>query len=264
MQTYSARALTAAAGLDTISCGLSRVPAGSAMGTSGVYQDDAPATSAQGLAEARDPLYLEDSSSSVMSLYHAPLGRPPGIWTSRRAGDPRPVAMQPASLAFRRSGSTDSVRAQIEDAQTSPACHRSFSDRRHLDQTQEIGLATPARADQADALARLSELFGAGGQPDRPISAALVVLTNSRRVHGALAYSRTCPSCRSRARKREYGTSWTATPASMAIAAAVAAECPRIMNTGSIRIDPKAMCVLETHTGTSRLSACPRFGTSAP
>ena len=36
------------------------------------------------------------------------------------------------------------------------------------------------------------------------------------------------------------------------------------MNTGSIRIEPKAMCELETQTGTSRLSACPRFGTSAP
>ena len=50
----------------------------------------------------------------------------------------------------------------------------------------------------------------------------------------------------------------------MAIAAAVAADWPRIMNTGSMRIEPKAMCELETQTGTSRLSAWPRFGTSEP
>ena len=39
-------------------------------------------------------------------------------------------------------------------------------------------------------------------------------------------------------------------PASMAMAAAVAADWPRIMNTGSMRMEPKAMCELETQTGT--------------
>jgi hypothetical protein len=34
----------------------------------------------------------------------------------------------------------------------------------------------------------------------------------------------------------------------------------RIMNTGSMRIDPKAMCELETQTGTSRFSHCSFFG----
>ena len=50
----------------------------------------------------------------------------------------------------------------------------------------------------------------------------------------------------------------------MANAAAVAADCPRIMNTGSMRMLPNAMCELDTHTGTSRLSAWPCFGTIDP
>ena len=36
------------------------------------------------------------------------------------------------------------------------------------------------------------------------------------------------------------------------------------MKTGSMRMEPNAMCELETHTGTRRLSHCPAFGTSAP
>jgi hypothetical protein len=45
--------------------------------------------------------------------------------------------------------------------------------------------------------------------------------------------------------------------------AAVAALWPSTMNTGSIRIDPYAMCELLRHTGTSRFSASPAFGTIA-
>ena len=48
------------------------------------------------------------------------------------------------------------------------------------------------------------------------------------------------------------------------IIAAVAPDCPKIMNTGSIRIDPNAMCELDTHTGTTRFSHCSRFGSSDP
>ena len=44
-----------------------------------------------------------------------------------------------------------------------------------------------------------------------------------------------------------------AIPASMAKAAAVAADSPRIMNTGSMRIDPKAMWDDDAQTGTKRL-----------
>ena len=36
------------------------------------------------------------------------------------------------------------------------------------------------------------------------------------------------------------------------------------MKTGSMRIEPSAMCELETQTGTIRLSAWPCLGTSAP
>ena len=40
---------------------------------------------------------------------------------------------------------------------------------------------------------------------------------------------------------------------SMAIQAATAADCPSIIKTGSIRIDPYAICEADKQTGTSRL-----------
>ena len=46
--------------------------------------------------------------------------------------------------------------------------------------------------------------------------------------------------------------------------AAVAADWPRIIKTGSIRIDPYAMCELDKQTGTSKFAAWPFFGTSEP
>ena len=45
---------------------------------------------------------------------------------------------------------------------------------------------------------------------------------------------------------------------------AVAADWPRIMKTGSMRMDPKAMWELETQTGTRRLSTWPFWGTREP
>jgi hypothetical protein len=50
----------------------------------------------------------------------------------------------------------------------------------------------------------------------------------------------------------------------MAITAAEAADWPRIMNTGSMRMLPYAMWVADMATGTSRLFPCPFFGTSEP
>jgi len=46
----------------------------------------------------------------------------------------------------------------------------------------------------------------------------------------------------------------------MAIAAAVAADWPRIMKTSSTRMLPNAMCEAETQTGTRRFSHCAFFG----
>ena len=42
---------------------------------------------------------------------------------------------------------------------------------------------------------------------------------------------------------------------SMASAAAMAADCPSTMNTGSMRMLPKAMCEADRQNGTSRFSA---------
>ena len=47
-------------------------------------------------------------------------------------------------------------------------------------------------------------------------------------------------------------------------AAAVAAACPSAKNTGSIRMEPKAMCEAERHTGTKRFAHSPFLGTMAP
>ena len=46
----------------------------------------------------------------------------------------------------------------------------------------------------------------------------------------------------------------------MAWQAAVAADWPKTMKTGSMRIEPKAMCEADRQTGTSRLSHSPAFG----
>ena len=46
-----------------------------------------------------------------------------------------------------------------------------------------------------------------------------------------------------------------------AFPAAVAADWPRIMNTGSMRIDPYAICVADRQIGTSRFSHWAAFGT---
>ena len=50
--------------------------------------------------------------------------------------------------------------------------------------------------------------------------------------------SRTCLSASRRPRSLSYGTFCTSTLPSMARQAAVAADCPRTMNTGSMRTDP--------------------------
>ncbi len=83
-------------------------------------------------------------------------------------------------------------------------------------------------------------------------------------ARGVLSDSSTCPSASSRSRNWSYGTSCTAILPSIAIAATVAADWPRIMNTGSMRIEPKAMCELETQTGTSRFWHWSAFGWIEP
>ncbi|MCD7852264.1 MAG: hypothetical protein LUH63_22615 [Parabacteroides sp.] len=52
----------------------------------------------------------------------------------------------------------------------------------------------------------------------------------------------------------------TSVLSSMANADATAADCPNTINTGSIRIEPKAIWMEETHTGTSRLVHSSRLG----
>ena len=78
------------------------------------------------------------------------------------------------------------------------------------------------------------------------------------------ANRRTCLSASSRFSSFSNGTSCTAWSASMAKHAAVAADWPRIMKTGSMRIEPKAMCVQDTETGTRRFSHSLFFGTKDP
>lgn len=53
-------------------------------------------------------------------------------------------------------------------------------------------------------------------------------------------------------------------PASRARHAAWAPESARIMNTGSIRTDPKAMWLAETQTGTTRFGTLPAGGDDGP
>ena len=74
--------------------------------------------------------------------------------------------------------------------------------------------------------------------------------------HAADGASCACPRCRP--------TCCTLTPSLIANAAAVAADWPSVMKTGSIRADPKAMCEAERHQGTSRFSHWAFAGTSAP
>ena len=64
----------------------------------------------------------------------------------------------------------------------------------------------------------------------------------------------------SRSRSLAYSTFCTGVFASIAIEAAVAALWPSTMNTGSIRIDPYAICVDARHTGTSRFVHSLSFG----
>ncbi len=63
--------------------------------------------------------------------------------------------------------------------------------------------------------------------------------------------------------QRGYGTSCTTPLPSRASEAAVAADWARIMKTGSMRIEPYAMWLAESATGTRRFVASARFGTMA-
>jgi hypothetical protein len=47
----------------------------------------------------------------------------------------------------------------------------------------------------------------------------------------------------------------------MAILAAIAADCPRTINTGSILIEPNAIWVADKQAGTKRLFTSDFFGT---
>src|SRR5262249_24508875 len=77
----------------------------------------------------------------------------------------------------------------------------------------------------------------------------------------AFFQSSTCLSFKSFSRNFAYSTCCTSVFPSIANAAAVAADWPSTMNTGSIRIEPYAICEAERHTGTNRLVHSLFFGT---
>ena len=92
----------------------------------------------------------------------------------------------------------------------------------------------PTSKDRA-RMVRLAEAYRARGGPSLALVDTWLAAAEDARSDQRL--SRTCPSFSSRSRSRAYGTSCTATPASIASAAAVAADWPSTMNTGSMRID---------------------------